>query len=67
MHDADRHSSLQIAVDSDLLVLKGFGAEAAPTTLSGHLILHLHEPSTFKEISLEFKGKAITPAVDDNQ
>ncbi|KAI0320322.1 hypothetical protein OF83DRAFT_612347 [Amylostereum chailletii] len=62
----DKHPSLQIAVDSDLLVLKGFGAEAAPTTLSGHLILRLNEPTSFNEIALEFKGRAIVPSVSDD-
>ncbi|KAI0320319.1 hypothetical protein OF83DRAFT_612179 [Amylostereum chailletii] len=62
----DKFPNLQIVVDSDLLVLKGFGAEATPTTLSGHLILRLNEPMAFREIALDFKGRAVVPSVDDN-
>ena len=62
----DKHPSLEIVTDSDLLVLKGFGPEASPTTLSGHVILRLSEPTAFKEIVLYFKGRALVPSFDEN-
>lgn len=52
---------LDIILDSELVVLKGTGDDVDPATLSGHVALYLAESTAFKEIKLEFKGKARLP------
>ena len=59
--EKDRSPSLDIQVNSDLLVLKGTGVDVAPTLLSGNLVLHLAEATSIKEITLSFRGKARLP------
>ena len=49
---------LDVVLDNQYLVLKGSGPDVDPTTLSGHVRLVLTEPTSIKEITLQFKGKA---------
>ena len=49
---------LDVILDKQYLVLKGTGPDVDPTTLSGHVRLVLTEPTSIKEITLQFKGKA---------
>lgn len=53
---------IDIVVDSDSLSLKGTGADVEPALLKGHIILHLREPTSIKEITLQFRGKVRLPA-----
>ncbi|KAI0339921.1 hypothetical protein BDW22DRAFT_1335586 [Trametopsis cervina] len=60
------HPAVEIAVTSDVLVLRGTGVDVAPALLSGNVVLHLTEPTSIKEITLSFRGKArIPPAQGD--
>ena len=52
---------LDIVVASDSLVLRGTGVDVDPALLSGHVVLHLTEPTSIKEITLQFRGKARIP------
>ncbi|CAL1706329.1 unnamed protein product [Somion occarium] len=68
-HDHDMHReksksepSLEILVNSDVLCLRGTGVDVNPALLSGNVVLHLHEPTSLKQIVLQFKGKARIPA-----
>jgi len=54
-------AGIDIVVDSDCLSLKGTGADVEPVLLKGHIVLHLTEPTSIKEITLQFKGKAKLP------
>ena len=54
-------AGIDIVVDSDCLSLKGIGADVEPVSLKGHIILHLTEPTSIKEITLQFRGKAKIP------
>ena len=58
----DRHPHLEINVDSDVLCLRGTGVDVNPALLSGNVVLHLSEPTSIKEITLQFRGKARLPA-----
>ena len=65
-HDADMHRdkiapSLDIVVNSDTLVLRGTGVDVDPALLSGNVVLNLTEPTSLKEIVLQFRGKARLP------
>lgn len=53
--------SLEIAVNSDTLCLRGTGVDVNPALLSGNVVLHLSEPTAIKEITLQFRGKARLP------
>ena len=53
---------LDVILDNQYLVLKG----TDPTTLSGHVRLVLTEPTSIKEITLQFKGKAKIPVLNSN-
>ncbi|KAH7925626.1 hypothetical protein BV22DRAFT_1064546 [Leucogyrophana mollusca] len=55
-------SGIEISVNSDCLALKGTGVDVEPTLLSGHVVLHLTESTSIKEITLQFRGKARLPA-----
>lgn len=59
--DKEKLPSLEIVVANDLLALKGTGVDVAPSLLTGHVILHLAESTSFKEITLQFRGKARLP------
>lgn len=54
-------AGIDIIVDSDCLALKGTGADVEPVVLKGHVLLHLTEPTSIKEITLQFRGKAKLP------
>lgn len=54
--------TLEIQVASDVLCLRGTGIDVNPALLSGNVILHLHEPTSLKQIVLQFRGKARIPA-----
>ncbi|KAH8995749.1 hypothetical protein EDB92DRAFT_1943226 [Lactarius akahatsu] len=56
-----KHSSIEIIVDSDTLILRGTGAEVSPALLSGYVVLHLAESTPVKQITLQFRGKAKLP------
>lgn len=52
---------IDIVVDSDCLSLKGSGVDVEPALLKGHIVLHLKEPTSIKEVTLQFRGKAKLP------
>lgn len=56
------HPHLEILVNQDVIVLKGTGVDVEPAVLSGNLVLHLSEPTSIREINLQFRGKARLPA-----
>ena len=68
-HEHDMHREkkdrdgpyLDIVVASDTLVLRGTGVDVDPALLSGHVVLYLTEPTSIKEITLQFRGKARLP------
>ncbi|KAI0663457.1 hypothetical protein C8Q70DRAFT_907006 [Cubamyces menziesii] len=63
-HDSkksDKHPHLEIHVASDVLCLRGTGVDVNPALLSGNVVLHLSEPTSIKEITLSFRGKARLP------
>lgn len=55
------HSYVDINVNHDTLVLRGTGVDVTPALLSGNVILYLTEPTSIKEITLQFRGKARIP------
>ena len=55
------HSYVDINVNSDTLVLRGTGVDVTPALLSGNVVLYLTEPTSIKEITLQFRGKARIP------
>ncbi|KAF9227043.1 hypothetical protein BS17DRAFT_443133 [Gyrodon lividus] len=64
-HDMSKEkerAGIEIVVDSDCLILKGTGIDVEPALLSGHVVLHLTEPTSIREITLQFRGKARLPA-----
>jgi arrestin-related trafficking adapter 4/5/7 len=61
-HHDKFHPSLEIVVNQDVITLKGTGVDVEPAVLSGNVILHLGEPTSIREISLQFRGKARLPA-----
>ncbi|CCM03202.1 uncharacterized protein FIBRA_05326 [Fibroporia radiculosa] len=59
---ADKNAPyLDIVVNSDTLTLRGTGVDVDPALLSGNLVLYLSEPTSLKEIVLQFRGKARLP------
>ena len=54
-------AGIDIVVDSDCLSLKGVGADVEPVSLKGYIVLHLKEPTSIKEITLQFRGKVKLP------
>ncbi|EMD37694.1 hypothetical protein CERSUDRAFT_114332 [Gelatoporia subvermispora B] len=64
MHHEPKDKSqpyLDILVASDTLCLRGVGVDVNPALLSGNVVLHLPEPMSIKEITLQFRGKARLP------
>ena len=55
------HPFVDISVNSDTLVLRGTGVDVEPALLSGNVVLYLSEPTSIKEISMQFRGKARIP------
>jgi hypothetical protein len=62
---APRRDGIEVVVDTDVLTLEGTGAEVTPALLSGQIVLDLAESTPVKEISLQFRGKAKLPAVEN--
>ncbi|KIJ05556.1 hypothetical protein PAXINDRAFT_103730 [Paxillus involutus ATCC 200175] len=62
MNKEKDRAGIEIIVESDCLVLKGTGVDVEPAMLSGHVVLHLTEPTSIKGITLQFRGKARLPA-----
>lgn len=52
---------LDIILDTPFLTLRGLGPDVESTRLSGNVLLFLTEPTSVKEITLQFKGKAKLP------
>jgi hypothetical protein len=65
LHQDDKHTGIDLLVNSDVLTLKGNGAEVTPTLLSGQIVLDLAESMTVKQITLQFRGKARLPPVEN--
>lgn len=61
----DKHTGIDLIVNSDVLTLKGNEAEVSPALLSGQIVLDLAEPTTVKQITLQFRGKAKLPPVEN--
>jgi hypothetical protein len=61
----DKHTGIELVVDTDVLALKGAGAEVTPALLSGQIVLDLAESTSVKEITLQFRGKAKLPPVEN--
>ena len=57
----DKQIRLDIQLHADQLALKGVGVDVEPALLSGNVVLYLTEATSFKEINLQFKGKARLP------
>lgn len=64
-HSDRQHTGIELVVNSDVLTLKGNGAEVTPALLSGHIVLDLAESTTVKQITLQFRGKAKLPPVEN--
>ena len=54
-------TSLDIQVANDTLILRGTGVDVEPTLLTGNVVLTLSEPTTIRQITLMFRGKARVP------
>jgi hypothetical protein len=61
----DKHTGIELVVNADVLTLKGMGAEVTPALLSGQIVLVLAESTPVKEITLQFRGKAKLPPVEN--
>ena len=61
----DKPTNIEIIVDSDVLTLRGTGAEVTPALLSGQVALNLAESTPVKQITLQFRGKAKLPPVEN--
>jgi arrestin-related trafficking adapter 4/5/7 len=55
------YPNIEIIVYNDLLTLRGAAVQVTPALLSGHVVLHLAEATTLKQITLQFRGKAKLP------
>jgi hypothetical protein len=62
----DKHTGIELVVNTDVLTLKGAGAEVTPALLSGQIVLDLAESTPVKEITLQFRGKAKLPPVEND-
>jgi len=60
----DKHN-IEIIVDTDVLTLRGIGTEVTPALLSGQVVLNLAESTPVKQITLQFRGKAKLPPVEN--
>ncbi|KAI0311004.1 hypothetical protein OF83DRAFT_1069562, partial [Amylostereum chailletii] len=63
LHPHSRNAGFTIVVDHERLLLKGSGSEAESTTLSGQVVLNLTEQTSFKDISLNFRGRTVIPGL----
>ncbi|KAF8585927.1 hypothetical protein K439DRAFT_1632192 [Ramaria rubella] len=60
------HNSLDIVLSSESLFLRGTGADVEPCMLGGTVVLNLVEATTFKEITMQFRGKSRVPSVQSD-
>jgi hypothetical protein len=61
----DKPTNIEIIVNSDVLTLRGIGVEVTPALLSGQVALNLAESTPVKQITLQFRGKAKLPPVEN--
>ena len=61
----DKPTNIEIIVDSDVLTLRGTGVDVAPALLSGQVALNLAESTPVKQITLQLRGKAKLPPVEN--
>jgi hypothetical protein len=61
----DKHTGIELVVNADVLTLKGMGVEVTPALLSGQIVLDLAESTPVKEITLQLRGKAKLPPVEN--
>ncbi|KIY61721.1 hypothetical protein CYLTODRAFT_427384 [Cylindrobasidium torrendii FP15055 ss-10] len=61
VHDAKERPRLEILLDKEVIYLKGTGVDVEPSHLSGHVALYLDQPTSIREITLQFRGKARLP------
>jgi len=54
----EKGSHLDITLESNCVFLKGTGVDVEPAYLTGQVALTLTEPTSLKEITLQFRGKA---------
>ncbi|TDL15305.1 hypothetical protein BD410DRAFT_732926 [Rickenella mellea] len=59
--DKSQHTSLDIVLATDPVILRGTGADVEPGLLSGNVVLFLTEATSIKQITLQFRGKARLP------
>ncbi|KAF8196793.1 hypothetical protein K438DRAFT_1673005 [Mycena galopus ATCC 62051] len=59
--DQLQESRMEIQLDHEYVFLRGTGVDVEPARISGHITLHLNEPTTFRAITLQFRGKAYLP------
>lgn len=57
----EKGSHLDITLESSCVFLKGTGVDVEPAYLTGQVALTLTEPTSLKEITLQFRGKARLP------
>ncbi|KAF8329292.1 hypothetical protein F5887DRAFT_896713 [Amanita rubescens] len=57
----EKGSHLDITLESNCVFLKGTGVDVEPAYLTGQVALTLTEPTSLKEITLQFRGKARLP------
>ncbi|SRR5258708_9782560 len=60
-----RDTGIDLVVNTDVLTLKGTGADVTPALLSGQIVLDLAESTPVKQITLQFRGKAKLPPVEN--
>ena len=61
----DDKYNIEIIVDTNVLTLRGTGTEVTPALLSGQVALNLTESTPVKQITLQFRGKAKLPPVEN--
>jgi hypothetical protein len=61
----DKPNNIEIVVDTDVLTLRGAGADVTPALLSGQVVLDLAESTTVKQVTLQFRGKAKLPPIEN--
>ncbi|KAF8513113.1 hypothetical protein BU17DRAFT_53628 [Hysterangium stoloniferum] len=60
---AKSHNSLDIVLASKYFCLRGTGVDVQPCVIHGSVVLNLVEATTFKEITMQFRGKSRVPNV----
>lgn len=61
MGQQKQHNSLSIVLPSPFVCLRGTGVSVEPSVLRGYVLLELSEATAFKDINLQFRGKARLP------